>query len=190
MLCVQWLFEFAVDLQYQLSQLNVFFRAVLLKGPFNNYKQQGVDCFYGQALIDAYTKEKDVKCVGLFLDKSSNQHHGGFSTIRHNDDLVFAYTSDSLEAHAKYSGNRVVLDKFVLDETDDCFLLSYDVKYLSQLYNFGHKHPNPDVRIKFLAALNYYEQRYPNFIRALIDSKFDVKIVCKDYDWSRQAFYS
>jgi hypothetical protein len=190
MFCVQWLFEFAVDLQYQLSQLDVFFRAVLIKGLFNNYKQEGVDCFYGQALIDAYTKEKDIKCVGLFLDESSYKHHDGFPTIRHNSDLVFAYTSDSLEEHAKYSGDGVVLDKFILEETDDCWLLSYDVKYLSQLYNFGRKHPNPDVRIKFLAAFDYYEQRYPNFIRALVDSKFDVTIVCKDYDWSQQIYYS
>ena len=190
MLCVQWLFEFAVDLQYQLSQFDVYHRAVMVNGEFNSYKQEGVDCFYGQALIDAYRKEKDIKCAGLFLDKSSNQHHGGFPTIRHSEDLVFAYTSDSLEEHAKYSGGGVVLDKIILEETDSCWLLTYDVKYLSQLYRHGREHPDPEVRIKFLTAFNYYEQRYPKLVRALVDSKFDVRVICKDYNWSQQVYYS
>jgi hypothetical protein len=190
MFCVQWLYEFAVDLQYQLSQLDVFYRAVLINGPFNSYKQDGVDCFYGQALIDAYKKEKKIKCAGLFIDKSTEELHGGFPCIRHSDDLAFAYTSDSLEEHSKFSGGLVALDKFVLEETDSCWLLSYDVKYLSQLFKHGHTHPNPDVRIKFLAAFDYYEQRYPNLVRALIDSEFDVSIICKDYDWSQQVYYS
>lgn len=190
MFCVTWLCEFALDLQYQLSKLEVFFRAVLLRGSFNNYKLEGVDCFYGQALIDAYTKEKNIKCVGLFIDKSCQGDNGPYPTVRHDNELFFIYPSASLEEHKKYSNDGVVIDKFILEETDDCWLLSYDVKFLSQLHNIGQTHPKPDVRIKFLAAFNYYQQRYPNFIRALIDSKFDVKIVCEDYDWSQQIIYS
>jgi hypothetical protein len=190
MYCVQWLFEFAVDLQYRLCQLDVFFRAVLIYGPFNSYKLEGVDCFYGEALIDAYTKEKKINCVGLFLDKSSYKFHGGFPTIQHDENLLFAYTCTSFDEHAKYSGSKVVIEKFILEETEECFLLSYDVSYISRIYNMACKHPDPNVRIKFLSAFNYYEQRYPIFIRALIDNKFDIKIICQDYDWSQQNFYS
>ena len=187
MFCVQWLFEFAINLQYELSQLDVFYRAVLVNGQFKSYKQESVDCFYGQGLIDAYRKEKDIKCVGLFLDKSISSHHGGFPSIRHNQDLLFAYTTESLEEHAKYSGGGVVLDRFVLEQTDCCCRLSHDVKFLSQLYMHGRTHLNPDVRVKYLTAFNYYEHRYPNLVRSLVDSKFDVSIICKTFDWSQQA---
>ena len=142
MFCVQWLFEFGVDLQYQLSQLDIFYRAVLINGEFNSYKQEGVDCFYGQALIDAYKKEKDIKCVGLFLDKSSNQHHGGFPAIRHNEDLVLSTLPIRLKNTQSILAVGSFLDRFILDETDSCWLLTYDVKYLSQLYKHGREHPN------------------------------------------------
>lgn len=50
--------EFAEDLHHRLIGQDIYFRAVLVYGTFTHRKLKNVECFFGNALIDAYNREK------------------------------------------------------------------------------------------------------------------------------------
>src|SRR5271169_2114681 len=64
---VMYLCEFAHDLQQRLTEKDIFFRAVLVKGAFHHYELNGIPCFFGEALIRAYLSERTIKAIGLFM---------------------------------------------------------------------------------------------------------------------------
>ena len=52
---VWYLIEFAEDLQHRLTGQDVYFRAVLTTGDFSHYPLENIECFFGEALIRAYS---------------------------------------------------------------------------------------------------------------------------------------
>lgn len=72
---VMYLCEFVQDLLYRTITKNVYFRAILLYEEFTHYKLENVECFYGRSLIDAYSKEKDLVSMGLYIHDECNKYN-------------------------------------------------------------------------------------------------------------------
>lgn len=65
---IMWMCEFAQDLFYRLIGRNIHFRAILTSGEFRHSKMKHIDAFFGEALVKAYQDEKEIVCMGLFID--------------------------------------------------------------------------------------------------------------------------
>lgn len=71
---IMFLCEFAQDLLHRLTNRDIYFRAVITYGDFTHYELNGIPCFFGNALIEAYNSEKELKAIGLFIHKKISQY--------------------------------------------------------------------------------------------------------------------
>lgn len=88
--------EFAEDLHHRLTGQGLYFRAVQVYGEFQHYALENIDCFFGEALIDAYAQEKKIPSIGLFIDTTCNQYNRYFLTEPFGDHLLFVYLNRSV----------------------------------------------------------------------------------------------
>ena len=103
---IMFLCEFAKDLQHKLTERGIFFRAVIMRGNFKYYELNSVPCFFGTALIDAYKAEKQIKAIGLFIDKSIENNSVIFKTRHYNGNFSFVFITQSLnEIEYMYEGH-------------------------------------------------------------------------------------
>jgi hypothetical protein len=66
---IMFMCEFIKDLMHRLTGRGIYFRALITKGDFTHYELNGMPCFFGNALVDAYYAEKELKAIGLFMHK-------------------------------------------------------------------------------------------------------------------------
>ncbi len=105
---VMYLCEFVQDLQYRLVGRNIFFRAIIKYGEFIHYEINQVPCFYGRALIDTYTMEKEIQCTGLFINNDCNKYNNIFKTAKFNENLSFVYLTQGLEQLEYFFGGSML----------------------------------------------------------------------------------
>ncbi len=103
--------EFAEDLHHRLTGQGLYFRAVLVSGEFQHYALKNIDCFFGEALIDAYVREKTIPSIGLFIDTACNQYNRYFRTEPFGNDLHFVYLNRSVESLQQETNGELPVDK-------------------------------------------------------------------------------
>ncbi len=181
---VMYACEFVQDLQFRLTGQNIFFRAVLVSGKFNHYHLENSECFFGEALIKAYTLEKNIQAVGLFIDDYSMGHNRVFPTKRFDKDLSFVYLHQSLERLQKDTGGNLPQPSSFFCEMESYPHLLNDLMYLSSIYRAVKKETSSYIRNKHLMTWYLYQSRYPKILNAMQDNEFSPKIFSEEYDWS------
>ncbi len=180
---VWYLIEFAEDLLFRLTGQGIFFRAVLLKGNFEHYNLKNVECFFGKSLISAYTLEKNIPAIGLFISSECNKRNKYFRTTIFKEDLHFVYLNRNLERLNHDNGGRLPVHPIVLDGLVD---IVSDIRYLSDIFKHMREHPLPQVRSKYLATWDLYEQRYSGILKPLKDSDFALRVIAEYFDWEER----
>jgi hypothetical protein len=179
---IMFLCEFAQDLQDRLTGRNVVFRAVLVRGAFRHYELNSVPCFFGQALIEAYRAEKEIKAIGLFIHKSIENDCDVFDTRAYNDNFSFVYITQSIGQIERFHG-KLPLDRFELEQTDLIWRLTPEVLYLHQIYVQMQNHPNETVREKYANTWKLLRIQYPNTTEQLVAVNFNLDSVCPGASW-------
>ena len=131
---VMYACEFAQDLMFRCIDLEIQFRAILTYGEFYYEKLENIEAYHGKALVDAYYKEKDINCLGLFIDKSILQYNVIFKTIQFDKDLHFVFLTQNLERLCCfYDAAHLPIDPFFIEQAGEFPYLKDEVKILETL---------------------------------------------------------
>lgn len=182
---IWYLIEFAEDLHHRLTGQDIYFRAILTTGSFNHYSLKNIDCFFGIALINAYTSEKNIPSLGLFIDKKCNEYNQYFRTKPFDKELNFVYLNRHLEYLQTHTGGIFPSRETLL--SDIAPYIPWQVEFLKDIYENMRNHTSPAVRVKFLTAWDFYAKRYPSMIRALVDSNFSLSSLGPERVWENQC---
>ena len=182
---VMFLSEFAQDLQHRLTQRGIVFRAVIVRGNFRHYELNGIPCFFGSALVDAYQSEKPIKAIGLFIDRTIEKASHIFKTTAYNDRFSFVFITQSIDKLEYTFGGRFPIDRFELQETDLIWMLTPELLYLRQLHLQMQFHPIDAVRVKYANTWALYSAQYPKTTQHLVNSNFDLERVCPGASWDK-----
>jgi len=181
---VWYLIEFAEDLHHRLTGQDIFFRAVLTSGEFSHYPLEHIECFFGEALINAYLREKEIPSIGLFIDDRCNLHNQYFRVARFDDQLHFVYLNRSLEDLTQYTGDKYPFRDRAIE--DQAIYAPWQVRFLKDVYENMRNHPIPSVRTKFLTAWDFYAMRYPGITQALIKGGFLLSSLGGQHAWAEE----
>ena len=167
---VWYLTEFAEDLHHRLTGQDIFFRAILTSGSFAHYRLNNVECFFGEALVNAYSTEKDIPSLGLFIDSYCKKFNRFFRVADFDGELSFVYLNRSLETLEELTGGHYPITEYGI--CDQAPYTPWQVRYLNDVHRNMREHKSPAVRTKFLTAWDFYAKRYPSLVRALVDNDF------------------
>jgi hypothetical protein len=181
---VMYLCEFAQDLFYRLIGKDLHFRAYITYGDFAHYQMENIEnVFYGDALVEAYRAEKRIQCTGLFMSKSVVPYSNIFETAYFNRQCNFVYIMQSLQRRS-FSRKNYPLDPYDLVETDEIWLLAYDIRYLALIY---HHKADPQlegrIRKKYEATWRMLLKKHAGFMTALQAGGFEPSVI-STCDWS------
>ncbi len=186
--------EFAQDLLYRTVGRGYSFRALLTYGQFHHERMKNLEAFFGPALVSAYRKERDIKCVGLFVDDCCLPLMIGFKTRPFGAGYSFVYMTlgftdlypepeDIFFPGAPTGPPPLPYPPSCIEGTDAEYNLIFEVRHLEEVHRHMREHPLSEVRAKYLAAWSMYEQQYPELTRVLADAAFSLDAL-SPIDWS------
>ena len=182
---VWYLIEFAEDLHHRLTGQDIYFRAVITTGDFSHYELNNIECFFGEALVNAYMSEKEIPSLGLFIDNNCNNFNKYFRSLPFNESYSFVYLNRSIESLNKYAGDKYPLTSLYLEDNAPDF--PWQVRFLEDVYKQMRSHPSPSVRLKFLTAWDFYARRYPGLLAFLEKNNFSLQAVAGRAAWIEET---
>jgi hypothetical protein len=174
-----YLIELTQDLLYRLIGTGIAFRAVITEGRFTHYQLQNFQAYYGPALVNAYRAEKEIKAVGLFLDRKLRRLNQIFRAEPYNGKFDFVYLIHSLRGFLSFrepgppSAYPLSLD--AMDEHED--YIYGEMMHCREIYRHFRRHPVAEVRKKYGATWRMYEKAFPGFMTALRRADFDPQAI-------------
>lgn len=184
---VMYLCEFAQDLMYRLRNKDIYFRAILTQGKFTHYLLNGVPCFYGPALVDAYNSEKKIQAVGLFMDNRCTSHSGVFHTQPFDERYDFVHLWQLLDEFEPRGLNPFPYrDAFKFEQSDFQWELAKDALILSNIAR-NRSSADPKISLKHANTWHLLHHRYPKILDQLEDAKFDPRVFCPGLDWTESV---
>lgn len=182
---VWYLIEFAEDLHHRLTGQDIHFRAILTAGDFSHYPLQNIECFFGEALVNAYMREKEIPSIGLFIDDRCSKYNEYFRVAPFDAEYSFVYLNRSLESLEQYTGGKYPFrDRAIEDQTPHT---PWQVRFLRDVHENMRNHRSPAVRTKFLTAWDFYAKRFPGMTEALSRSSFLVSALGGEGAWREEA---
>jgi hypothetical protein len=180
--CLVWyLTEFAEDLHHRLTGQDIYFRAILTSGSFAHYRLGNIECFFGEALVNAYSSEKGIPSLGLFIDSYCEKFNRFFRVAKFDENLSFVYLNRSLETLEEYTGGKYPVTEFGV--TDQAPYTPWQVRFLQDVYQNMREHKSPVVRTKFLTAWDFYAKRYPSLTQVLVENNFALSSLAPKGAW-------
>ena len=181
---VMFLCEVAQDLQLRLTGRGIVFRAVLVRGDFTHYELNSLPCFFGPALNDAHRSEKEIKAVGLFMQRSIVPDSDIFKGVAFNDKYNFVFITQSLNEVEDQLGGSFPMARFLVEDTELIYYLVPEILYLKQLNHWATAHRVKKVRKKCLRSLALFRTRYPKTLQHLESTNFDLEAISPGASWA------
>jgi hypothetical protein len=182
---VWYLIEFVEDLHHRLTGQEVHFRSIITAGQFSHYSLKNLDCFFGEALVDAYQREKAIPSIGLFIDEGCNRYNRYFRTAKFNQSLRFVYLNRSLEILQEHTGGIFPFKEYLIQDMTPH--VPWQVRFLKDIHHQMRMHKDPQVRAKFLTAWEFYRQRYPSMLNALEQGGFSLASLGGPSAWKAES---
>lgn len=182
---VMYACEFVKELMYRFGNKNRHFRAILTYDNFKHYNLKNVECYYGDALVNCYYKEKDVNGIGLFIDKKIARFNIIFPTVEYDKDLDFVCLLQCFESlNGNTEGILPSNDLITISNTDEYWAIKFELNILRDIYNNSIKNPDIKVRSKFLQTYQLYKNMFKRLLMAFEETNFDVSTINPEVDWS------
>jgi hypothetical protein len=180
---VMWLIEFAQDLFYRLIVKDLHFRAYVTIGAFEHYKLTNLEAYYGEALVQCYEREKQINCMGVFLDARLASYCNIFKLTKFDEASYFVHVLQRLD-QVSFDYKDYPSPGRALTDTSMEWWSAYHFHYLKNI----HVHANdpalpPKVRDKYTAAWRMIGTLHPGLLRRLEEVKFDLAQVIA-IDWT------
>lgn len=181
---VMFLCEFVQDFMHRLMGRNIQFRAIITYGDFTHYELNGIPCFWGKALIDAYNSEKEIKAIGLFIHKDVSRYCNTFKFKEFNNNYNFVYVTQALDELERYGRDGYPISSNIIEWTGSQWFILPELNHISEMYiganNVNYHH---SVKAKYNASWKMYCKHYPNITGQLIQSGQDLKSFSPQVDW-------
>jgi hypothetical protein len=179
-----FLCEFAQNLFNRLIGRDIHFRAYLTKGAFKHKKLKNMQVFYGEALINAYRRESEIQCCGLFIENMLLKDCDIFHTTPYDDKCHFVHLMQSLDHIVVFENELPIPPDLIMAEGMEWFL-AYDFTYLRQIYKHMNNAGLPSrVRLKYGTTWQMIGARHKALLDTLERNNFDPRSV-SDFDWSK-----
>jgi hypothetical protein len=183
---------FARDLLYKLVGSRIFFRGLLTFGQFEFQQRKRISSFWGTALVNAYLREKEIKCTGLFVDGTCPV---AFATAPYNNNVQYVYLNESLEHlvdedECSYSPSPPwepfpeIYDDTPLEETDEFMTFPWDLQFCKDIHYEMNHQANPEIRLKFWNTWRLLWVRYRSLLADMEKNGFNLERAWPNYDWS------
>ena len=183
-----FLCEFVKDLLHRLTGRAIYFRAVITHGDFTHYELNGIPCFFGNALVDAYNSEKELKAIGLFIPKQISHHCDIFRYREFSDNYNFVYVTQALNEIELWGSDGYPLPSELIESTDFKWEIYPEISHVASMLSGSLNSMFPEsVRAKYAASWDMYCAQYPNITRQLVASGNDVRSIAPAVDWQPVA---
>lgn len=181
---IMFMCEFVKDLMHRLTGRGIFYRAVITHGDFTHYELNGIPCFFGNALVEAYNAEKELKAVGLFIHKSISQFCHIFKYKQFNDNYNFVYVTQALEELEEFGADRFPIPKNWIEDTDAKWHIVPELDHVSNMYLGSVDKSYPEsVQAKYKASWEMYCKQYPRLTAQLFAAGQDITSVSPQVKW-------
>ena len=162
---VTYLIEFAQQLFYKLLSIGVYYKGIITCGEFEYHELTNINSYWGNALIEAYNDEKNIKGFGLFIRKDMANDVIVLDKQTITDKYDFVYLCQSYINLYKYYNGILPIDIEVLTETDDYARIDEDLKFFREIEFLKKNHPNNKIRKKYSTVYNWYKKKTPKFFK-------------------------
>lgn len=191
---LMFLIDFVRDIFLRLIGSGIYFRAIITEGPFQFSELTNIKAFYGEALIDAYRKEKTIKGTGLYLDRRLEKYNQVYHTRPFSPCFHFVYLTHTLNGiireqqlwpkapRAITSDDYPIPSDYLTSQSLE-FKVYPEVIHLQEIYGLKDSHPNPDVRTKHLATWCMYKNAFPMLTEILVACHFNPSGIA-NMDWT------
>lgn len=184
---VMYACEFVQELTYHLADKDIYFRAILTYDNFTQYNLENIDCYYGDALVNCYNKEKEVNGMGLFIDKNIIKYNGIFPTTSYDKDLDFVFILQSFDRLYKNTqGELPSIDLLTIDGTDEYWSIKFELKYLKNIYLNSINGIDPKIRSKYLQTYQLFKNHYKLLLTKFEDNDFNYEIINPNANWKEK----
>ena len=181
---IMYMCEFVKDLMHRLTGRGIFYRAVITHGDFTHYELNGIPCFFGNALVDAYNSEKELKAVGLFIHKDISKYCKIFKYKSFNENYNFVYVTQALDELEEYGSDGYPVPAGLIEDTDAKWFIVPELNHVSDMY-IGSVNPEypESVKDKYKASWDMYCKQYPKLTAQLLSTDQDITSVSPTVTW-------
>lgn len=158
-----YLVEYAQELFYRLSGINVYFKGILTYGEFKYSKMTNIQSYYGLALIDAYHDEAGLEGFGLYVDRQLENEIVVFDKVQFTEKYYFVFLCQYLKNLYSSTNGILPVDLDLLSETDSYYRIDEDLRFLREIEYLKQHHPGEKVRMKYRKVYDIYKDNLPLF---------------------------
>jgi len=162
---VTYLIEFAQQLFYRLLSIGVYFKGLITYGEFNFEQMNNIQAYWGEALIETYRDEKDLKGFGLFVNKKLSADIVIFDKLDNIDSKYdFILLCQSYINLYKSTQGKLPVELETLFETDKYMTIDEDLRFFREIQYIKNNCAIPKITDKYsIVYLWYKNYTYPLF---------------------------
>lgn len=160
-----YLVEYAQELFYKLSWINIYYKGILTFGEFSFTQMSNIQAYYGLALVNAYKAEKRIQGFGLFVDKKLSKEIVVFDSVSFNDNYNFIILCQSLNNLYSTTKGKLPIEENLLYETDDFHRIDEDLRFMREIEYLKNYHPTKRIRNKYKKVYLTYKKIMPKFFK-------------------------
>lgn len=184
---VTYLIEFAQQLFYRLLSIGVYFKGLITYGEFNFKQMNNIQAYWGEALIETYHDEKNLKGFGLFVNKKLSTDIVVFDKLDNIDDKYdFVLLCQSYINLYKSTQGKLTVEIETL--FDECMRIDEDLRFFREIKYIKDNCKIPKIADKYsMVYLWYKNHTYPLF-KQLEDEDFFPSTLHPNYMGSINPF--
>lgn len=158
-----YLIEYAQQLFYNLSLINVYFKGLLTYGEFNFSQLTNIQAYYGTALIDTYHDETTLDGFGLYIHKSLTEYVVTFDKTTFTEKYDYILLCQSIKNLYNYTHGKLPVAIEALSETDTFHRIDEELRFFREIEFIKNNHPAERVRKKYQDVYDIYKKELPLF---------------------------
>lgn len=185
---VTYLIEYAQQLFYRLSLINVYFKGIITLGEFSFSRLNNIDAYYGLALIETYQDESELDGFGLFINKNISNEVVVFDKIDFNEKYDFILMCQSYIYLYQDTNGILPIDTNILVETDTYFRIDEDLRFFREIEYLKNNFPIEKVKAKYEKVYDLYKSVTPKFFEKFEIEGFLPFTLNPDYTGSMNPF--
>lgn len=185
---VTYLIEYAQELFYKLSQINVYFKGIITFGEFNFNELKNFQAYYGETLIETYRDEAILDGFGLYINKELNKEVIVFDKVHFNDKYDFILLCQSFINLYDTTNGNLPVDINMFIESDSYNRIDEDLRFFREIEYLKKNHPSKRVQEKHQAVYDIYKRRTKKYFEKFEIEGFLPFVLNNDYTGSIYPF--
>lgn len=153
---VTYLIEYAQQLFYGLSQINVYFKGIITYGDFHFKQMNNFQAYHGEALVETYNDESLLEGFGLYIKRELNNDVVVFKTVPFSEKYDYILLCQSL-VNLSRDNEKLPVDLNIFSKTDTYHRIEEDLRFFRELLYIKVNHPSERIRAKYQKVYDIYK---------------------------------